>query len=86
MAEVGQQRVKPGITSEITLCSPKQEHLWQGPHLGNDILSPLASPSSPLNSEQSTALPNMLLRWFHLGPTTSCVSTPAKNKCMKKSI
>lgn len=84
MAEAGQQRVKRGTASKITHCFLKQEHLWQGPHLGNDIPSPLASPLLPLNSEQSTALPNMLLHCFHLGPNASCVSTSAKKKCIKK--
>lgn len=86
MAEVGQQRVKPGIASKITHCFLKQEHLWQGPHLGNDIPSPLTSPLLPLNSEQSTALPNMFLHCFHLGPNPSCVSTSAKKKYIKKYI
>lgn len=83
MAGAGQQRVKAGIASKITHCFLKQEHLWEGPHLGNDIPSPLASPLLSLNSEQSTALPNMLLHCFHLGPNASCASTSAKNKCIK---
>lgn len=61
-----------------------QQHLWQGPHLENDIPSPLASPSSPPEVRTKHCTAQHAPRWFHLGPNASRVSTLAKKKGIKK--